>query len=451
MKRLPVCLSIILSVYLLAISTYSLPAAGASNADTNWPQWRGPGGQGVSAEKNLPDEWSETKNIQWKTAIPGRGHSSPIVWGKRIFLTTSIEGEVIPGAAAVKHKRRGEDYVHPDAVAADRKHTLKLLCLDRDTGKILWERTAYEGTVYDSRHRKNNYASSTPVTDGRFVYAFFEAEGLYCYDFDGKLIWRTSLGKIAKMGLGHGISPVLHENLLILQCDQEDGGPVSFIAAVDKRTGEEVWRTPRTHRKTWATPLLVRAGGRMELIASGAETVISYDPATGKELWRCKGVVGHAIPSAVTGHGMVFVSAGYPSKRVLAIRPGGSGDLTDTSNVVWSYDKGTAYVASPILYGDYLYVMTDKGLITCLDAKTGEVKYEGGRVPVPASFTASLVAFDNKVLLVSEDGDTFVLEAGPVHRVLRTNSLGEPVYASPAIAAGRIFIRGENHLFSISR
>jgi len=450
MRQVPVSLRFILLGSLLIMALYCSLAATAADEESNWPQWRGPGGRGISTEKNLPTEWGETKNIQWKTQLPGRGHSSPIIWGRKIFLTTSIEGPIVPGAKAARHIRAGQEYVHPDSVGADRSHTLKVLCLDRDTGKILWEKTAYEGTVYDNRHRKNNYASSTPATDGRFVYAFFEAEGLYCYDLDGTLIWKTSLGKIAKMGLGHGISPVLYENLLILQCDQEDGDSGSFIAAVNKTTGKEVWRVPRAHRKTWATPLLVRSGQRMELIASGAESVISYDPATGKELWRCEGVRGHAIPSAVAGHDLVFVSAGYPSKRALAIRLGGSGNVTGTPNLVWRYDKGTAYVASPILYGDYLYLMTDKGLLTCLEARTGEVKYEGGRVPVPASFTASLVAFGDQLLLCSEDGDTFIIKAGPSHAVLRTNSLGEPIFASPAIAGGRLFIRGEKHLYCIA-
>jgi outer membrane protein assembly factor BamB len=216
---------------------------------------------GVSAEKNLPSEWGPTKNIKWKTAIRGRGHSSPIIWGDRIFLTTSIEGPIVEGHEPVKHIRAGQDFKHPDAVGGEFQYTLKVVSLDRESGKILWERVAYEGPVYDTRHRKNNYASSTPVTDGERVYAFFEAEGLYCFDFNGKQLWQASLGKIAKMGLGHGMSPVLYDNLIILQCDQEDGGPSagSFIAAVDKKTGKEVWRDTRTHRKTWATPLLVRS------------------------------------------------------------------------------------------------------------------------------------------------------------------------------------------------
>lgn len=428
----------------------SKPAPGA---DTNWPQWRGPGGSGVSTEKNLPTEWSDTKNVQWKTEIPGRGHSSPVIWGSRIFLTTSIEGPVVPGAAAVTHIRRGQTYRHPDSVGGDHSYTIKLVCLDRETGKILWDKTAYEGTVHDDRHRKNTFASATPVTDGKYVWTLFDAEGAYCHDFDGKLVWKTSLGKIAKMGMGNGMSPVLYQNLVILQCDQEDGGPDSFITALDKPTGKPVWRVARTQRKTWATPVLVRTPQRDELIASGAESTVSYDPATGKELWRSEGVVSHAIPSAVTGHGMVFVSGGSSGqpKLAIAIRLGGSGDLMGPPHVVWKHNKGTAYVPSPILYGDYLYLMTDGGIITCLDAKTGQLKYEGGRVPVPATFTSSPVAFEDKILLTSEDGDTFVIKAGPAFEVLRSNSLGEPVYASIAISAGRLFIRGAKHLYCIGK
>jgi outer membrane protein assembly factor BamB len=434
---------------LCLVCSFNCLAQSGSEA-SNWPQWRGPQGRGISEEKNLPAEWGAEKNIIWKTELPGRGHSSPIVWGNRIFLTTNVEGEVVPGAKAVQHVRRGETWVHPDSVAGDRKQTLKVLCLDRDSGKILWEQVAYEGTVYDDRHRKNTYASPTPVTDGKYVYSFFEAEGLYCHDFNGKLIWKTSLGKISKVGMGPGTSPALHENLLFLQCDNEDGGPdLSFIAAVDKRTGQEVWRVKRDHRKTHATPLVVRASNRTELIASGAETVVAYDPATGKELWRCDGVKGHAIPSAVAGHDMVFVSAGYPGKRAMGVKLGAAGNLTGTPNVVWSYDKGTAYVTSPILYGNYVYLVSDKGILTCIEARTGEIKYEGGRVPVPASFSASAVAYDGKIFLTSEDGDTFVIKAGPVHEVIRTNSLGEVVLASPAISQGRIFIRGGKHLYCI--
>jgi outer membrane protein assembly factor BamB len=415
----------------------------------NWAQWRGPDSQGISPETNLPAVWSPTRNVKWKTAIPGRGHSSPIIWGDRIFLTTSLEGDIIPGAKAVKHKLGGEDYIHPDSVGANRVHTLKVLCLDRRSGKLLWERTAYSGRVYDDRHRKATYAEGTPATDGRFVYAWFGSEGLYCYDFNGKLIWKKSLGNIATQGMGNGTSPALYEDRLILQCD-EDNGEGSFIVALDKRSGKELWRAPRQVEVSWTSPVIARAPERVELIASGAQYIAAYDPTTGKELWRCKGTQGWTVATPLVGHGVVIASAAHPVKRAVAIRLGGSGDVTDTPQVAWQRDKGTGYTPSSILYGDYAYLMTDRGLITCVDVRTGEVKYEGARVPKPATFSASPVAFEDKILLTSEDGDTFVLKAGPKHEVLGTNSLDEPVYASPAIAGGNIIIRTASNLYCIT-
>lgn len=419
-----------------------------SSATPNWPQWRGPGGLGISTEKNLPAEWSATKNIKWKTSIAGLGHSSPVVWGNRVFLTTAIEGSVVPGAKAVKHMDGDKEFLHPDSIGADHKQSFKVICLNAATGKILWEQTAFEGAPYDNRHRKSSFASATPATDGKLVYAFFGTEGLYAYDMNGKLAWKADLGKLGTVGMGTGTSPILYENLVIMQCDEENGA-ASFIVALDKKTGKEVWRTPRKVQVSWATPILVPTAKRAELITSGSETVIAYDPATGKELWRHKGVESNAIPSPVANNETVFISAGFPAKIVMAIRLGASGDLKDS--VVWQYAKGTAYVPSPILYGDYLYLTTDRGILTCLDAKTGEVKYEGGRIPIPASFTASPVAFEGKILLTSEDGDTFIVKAGPQHEILGTNSVGEPVYASPAVADGKIFIRGEKNIYCIGK
>jgi outer membrane protein assembly factor BamB len=244
--------------------------------------------------------------------------------------------------------------------------------------------------------------------------------------------------------MGTGTSPILFDNLIIVQCDEESGA-ASFIVALDKKTGKEVWRTSRKVQVSWSTPLLACTSTRAELIASGAEAVVAYDPATGKELWHHKGVESNAIPSPVANNEMVFLVAGFPTKIAMAIRLGQSG----TPGEVWTYAKGTAYVPSPILYGDYLYLTTDRGILTCLDARTGEVKYEGGRIPIPATFTASPVAFEGKILMTSEDGDTFMVKAGPKHEILGTNSVGEPVYASPAIADGRIFIRGERNLYCI--
>jgi outer membrane protein assembly factor BamB len=426
------------------------PAGWAADpsADAVWPGWRGANGQGVATAAGLPAEWSESKNIAWKTEIPGRGHSSPVVWDQTIFLTTAVEGEVVAGAKAVEHMDEGKQFVHPEAVGADHKHKFEVLAVDAKTGKVLWEKVAYEGTPYDSRHRKASFASPTPVTDGQRVYAFFGSEGLYAYDFKGNLEWKAAVGGIATMGVGNGTSPVLHGGLVILLCD-EDSGDKSFIAAYDAKTGKEAWRVARKIQVSWATPVVLRAGDRDELITAGNEWLIAYDPATGKELWRAKGLDSNAVPSPVVGKDVVVITSGYPAKKAIAIKPGGSGDITGTDRVLWTYDKGTAYVPSPILYGDYVYLVTDKGLMTCLDAKTGAVKYEGGRVPVPATFMASPVAFDGKILLPSQDGDTFVIKAGPAYEVIRTNSLGEPISASPAMANGRIYIRGDRHLFAI--
>jgi outer membrane protein assembly factor BamB len=415
----------------------------------NWPQWRGPNSQGVSEEHDLTLEWSADEHILWKTVIPGRGHSSPIVWGKRVFVTADIEGPVLTGAKAVKHTTAdGKEFNHQDSIGADRQHTMKVLCLDLETGRIVWERTAYDGRVFDNRHRKNTYASPTPITDGQRVYAYFGSEGLFAYDFSGNLLWKTSFGGIATMGMGVASSPVLWQDLLFFQCDQ-DNGVKSFLAAVDRKTGREVWRVHRVTLESWTSPVVAFTDRRPELIVNAREVVISYNPADGAELWRVKGVGPNPVPTPVLGHGLAFFAAGAGDKRSMAVRLGGSGDLTDTDKVVWKYNKGTAHIASPILYQNHIYLMTDAGLLTCLDARTGEVQYEGKRVPVPAAFTASPVAVDGKILITSEDGDTFVITAGPRHEILRTNSIGEPVYASMAISQRRILIRGEKSLYCV--
>jgi outer membrane protein assembly factor BamB len=247
------------------------------------------------------------------------------------------------------------------------------------------------------------------------VYAFFGTEGLFAYDLNGKLAWKANLGKLGTLGMGTGTSPILHENLVIVQCDEESGA-ASFIVALDKKSGKEVWRTPRKVQASWATPILVAGSGRTELIASGNETVISYDPATGKELWRHKGVESNAIPSPVANQQMVFVSAGFPEKIVMAIKLGASGDLGDS--VIWKYSKGTAYVPSPILYGDYLYLTTDRGILTCLDAGLAKSNTRAAGFRFRQRSPPRRFAFEGKILLTSEDGDTFVVKAGPKHEIL---------------------------------
>jgi outer membrane protein assembly factor BamB len=415
----------------------------ASVSAENWPQWRGPGGQGISSEKQLPTEWAPGKNIVWKVELPS-GHSSPIVWGDRVFVTAAIEGEVVPGAKAVAHTQGGQPFVHPDSVAADRKHTLKVIALDTTSGKQVWEQVAYEGTVYDARHRRSSFAGPTAATDGQMVFAYFGPEGLYAYDFSGKLAWKV-IEKFPTLGLGTGTSPILFQNLVIIQRD-EDNGDNSVVVAYDKRSGKEVWKTKRDIEISWGTPVLVPVGDHSELVTNGSSAIVAYDPATGKELWRTKGVESNAIHTPLIGKGLVIVTAGFPAKKIIAIRPGAA--EADT-RIAWEFSKGTGYVLSNIAYGDYLYLLTDNGVVTCLDIATGAVKYQGGRPPVPTHFMGSPVAFNGLIAMTSEEGDTFLLRAGPTHEIVRTNSVDEPVYSSLALANGRIYIRGERHLFAI--
>lgn len=415
------------------------------SAESNWPGWRGPLSNGVSDEKNLPTVWTPESNIQWKTELPGRGNSSPVVWGDRIFLTAELEGDTVAGIKPPAHKLRGQPFRHPDSTAADRVHKLLVIALDRKTGDIVWQRVAYEGLVYDEHHKKGNHAAPTAVTDGKLVYFYFGAGGLFAYNFEGMQVWHMNPGKLGTMGLGPGTSPVLDDARVYLQCDREDGEG-SFIAALDKSSGKELWRRDRTEKISWATPVLMKAdSGAVELLTTGLDAVIAYEPATGKVLWKAAGVGGNAVPSMVYTQGIAVFTAGYPDKHTLAVRPGGTGEVKP----LWEYNKGSGYVPSPIAYGEFVYLITDKGILTCLDAKTGEVKYANGRVPVPATFSASPIAFDGKLLLTSEDGDSFVVKAGPVYEVLGRNSVGEAVYASPAVAQGTIFIRGAKHLFAI--
>ena len=409
----------------------------------NWPQWRGPGSNGVSAEKNLPTEWGAQQNVLWKAPIPGRGRSSPVIWGDRVFITTDVEAGKAEGNQPPKHVIDGTPFRHPDSMGADLRHKLVLICLDRKSGKLLWQQVAYEGPVFDERHKAGSYAAPTPVTDGRAVYAYFGAEGFYAYDMKGKFLWKYDPGQIMTVGMGPGTSPVLAGELLILQCDSSD--QKSKLVALNRKNGELVWKTDRKTDVTWATPMLVEGNGKSELITTANDVVISYDPQTGKERWRGPGVKGNAVPSPVSGNGIVVVSAGYPDKYAWAFRAGGDG------KPLWEYGKGTAYVPSPIFYGDYVYLITDKGLVTCIEAKSGAVKYEGKRPGPGGQFAGSPVAYDGKILLTSEDGETHVIQAGPEFAVLRTNSVGEPVLASPAIANGTIFIRGKDHLFAIAQ
>jgi outer membrane protein assembly factor BamB len=422
----------------------------AAHAKSDWPQWRGKDGGGVSTETNVLLDWSADKGVLWRTPLPGRGHSSPVVMGGRVFLTTDIEGEVIPGAKAVKHVLEGEDFKHPESMGADRRHELRVLCLDARSGKLLWNQLAYAGAAFDDRHRKGSYAAPSVAAEEERILAFFGSEGLYCFDFKGTLVWSNRFGGIASLGMGPGASPVLGEKTVIVQCDQDEGTN-SFIAGFDKKTGKQLWKVARKVSASWATPVVVRAGGREQVIASGQEKIVSYDTATGEEIWSHAGLENNAVPSPVASQQAVYLAAGYPKKVVLAIALSGRGDLTGTTNLLWKYERGAAYVPSPLLLGNDFYLMTDSGQLSCLDAKTGEVRYDSERLPEPAKFTASPLAVAGHLLLTSEAGDTFVVCAGAKHEFVRKNPIGEKVYASLAVADGRLFIRGETNLFCIGQ
>ena len=434
------------------VLTLALVATVSVAAD-NWPQWRGPNGQGISTEKQLPTEWGPDTGIAWKLPLDS-GHSSPIVWGDRAFVTSVIEGEAIPGQKAATHMLGGKEWVHPDSVAADRKHTFKVIGIDTKTGKVAWEQTAYEGPVYDARHRQSSFAAPTMITDGKLVFAYFGAEGLYAYDVTGKPAWKV-VEKFKTLGLGAGTSPVLHGDLVIIQRD-EDNGDESVVVAYDRTTGKEAWKVKRPIQASWSTPVLVsapstgsgQAGRRTELVTNGNEYVIAYDPATGKELWRTKGVESNAIHTPLVGKDLVIVTAGFPAKRIIALRPG---DQPEGKRVAWEYTKGTGYVLSNLLYGDYVYLSTDNGILTCLNASTGEVVYEGGRPPKPSRFVGSAVAYNGLIAMTSEDGETFLVKAGPTFEIVRVNSIDEPVFSSAALANGRIYLRGTKHLYAIGK
>lgn len=422
-------------------------AANDSASTANWPGFRGPDGLGLApADSTPPLQWTE-KNILWKTEIEGRGHSSPIIWGNRVFLTTAIEGDVIPGVVPPIHTFDGEEFKHPDSMGGDRHHTMKVIALDTATGKVAWSRTAYAGRVFENRHKGSSYASPTPVTDGQRVYAYFGSEGVYAYDLAGNPVWQRDLGDIKSVGLGVGTSPVLYRNLLIIQAD-EDSGDLSFIIALDTTTGEPVWRKTRTVQASWGTPLLVEHQGKAQLLTSGNEHIIAYDPASGDEIWRAVGLEANAIHHPLLHGDLAIFTTGYPQKNTFAIRLGQRGDLGKDA-AVWRYDKGTAYVPSNLLVDGRVYLLNDGGVVTCLDAATGKVIYEGGRFPTRGRFTASPVAVGDKILLISQDGDAAFIAAGPEFVVLAQSSLDEPVYATPAIVGDRVYVRGERHLFAI--
>jgi outer membrane protein assembly factor BamB len=413
-------------VLLTLIFCFNLQA----QSSAHWPQWRGPFFNGM-ARGDAPSVWSDTTNIKWKTEIPGRGFSTPAIWGDRIFVTTAIPTG--SGAGTVVEQR------------------FEVLSLDRKTGKIIWQKTARTAMPHESYHRAyGSFASNSPVTDGKYVYASFGSRGIYAYDFNGKLIWEKDLGVQMKMRLafGEGTAPLLFGDRLFVVFDHEGE---SFMVALDKRNGKELWRVSRNERSSWSTPLAVEHNGRTEIVVSATNRVRSYDPETGKVLWESGGLGANVIPVPVHQNGVVYVMSGYRDPKLMAIKLGRQGDLTGSDAIVWSHTRGLAYTASPVLHEGKLYVVTDNGMLSAFNATTGETYYAQTRLPKGYNLKASPIGANGKLYLATEDGDVVVVKMGEKFEILSTNTLTDQVFiATPVIAAGELYLRSKTTLFCIA-
>lgn len=398
---------------LLAI-LYSAASATAGE----WPGWRGPRGDGHSDETNVPTRWTDTDNIAWKVAIPGKGHSSPVIWGDRIFLTTALE----------------------------RERQRVLLSLDRRNGKELWRRVVVTSAL-EQKHDLNSYASATPVTDGNHLWvSFFEQPKivLACFDMDGKEVWRSSPGSFASI---HGFcsSPVLYKDTVILNGDQDAD---AYLVAFERATGVERWRTDRPNKtRSYCTPIFIEHDGRPQMVLSGSKSVCSYDPDTGRPIWWMAGPTEQFVATLVYTDRVLFVTGGYPDLHILGVDPGGAGDVLKT-HIKWRDHKGASYVPSPIAQGGHFFIVSDNGIASCFEAKTGKVKW---KERLGRRHSASTVAADGNIYFLDDDGNTFVVKASPRFEMVSENALGEAAFASPAIFRGQIFIRTVGHLWCIGR
>lgn len=428
----------------------ALVAGGVVLRAEQWPQFRGPGSTGVAESAALPERWSPTRNVRWKTTIPGNGWSSPIAWGDRIFVTSVIPLE------ATETPQRGL-YLKGERPTPTFEHRWMVYAIDFATGKIVWEREAHRGIPPASRHVKNTYASETPVTDGRRVYVLFGNIGVFAYEFDGTPAWSTRLDpRPMRNGWGTGASPALHDGRLYVVHDNE---AAPELIALNANNGGIAWRVARKEGSNWSTPLVWQHSGRTEIVTTGTVAVRSYG-LDGSLLWELRPMSSHVIPTPFSRHGLLYVSSGYvgdATRPVYAIKPGASGDISlkpgETSNafVAWSLPQGGTYNTSPIVYGDYYYTLFDRGFFTCHDARTGKEIYTKVRLdPAAGAFTASPWAYDGKVFAMNEDGVTYVIQAGPEYRLLGRNSLDEFTMASPAIHQDSLLIRTATTLYRIA-
>jgi outer membrane protein assembly factor BamB len=402
---------------LLAL-TLAGPAGLPEVSINDWPWWRGPGLDGKSRDQQVPVKWTTTQNVLWRTAVPGRGHSSPILWGERLFLTTADE----------------------------QAQTQSVLAFDRKSGKALWSSVAHKGGL-PRKHGKNTHASATLACDGEKVYAVFinsDALHVSALDLDGKVVWQQKAGGFQSEH-GYGSSPVLHGSLVIVLGDSRKD---NFVAGLDRATGKVVWKTPRTttgKHGGYATPVVATLAGRPQLILTGYHQVTSYDPDTGKLIWSCAGPSEVTACTAACGDGIVFATGGFPEKELLAIRADGRGDVTKT-HLLWKTNKGVTYVPSPLYHEGRLYVVNDGGVATCYEGKTGKEVWQDR---LPGAFSSSPILVGDRIYVTSEVGKTFVLKAGGKFELIATNDLGDGGFATPAVCGGRIFLRTSQFLYCI--
>lgn len=429
----------------------------------NWPAFRGADGSGASSEKQVPAEWDNEKNVAWKAKLPGYGWSCPIVWGDKVFVTSAASEKQSKPTGGFGGGRPGRDRTPPDAT-----FKWEIYCLNAADGKILWKQTAVEQKPTIAIHPSNTYATETPVTDGERVYVYFGMTGVFCYDFEGKLLWKKDLGSYRMaMGYGTGSSPALDDKRLFIQCDNEEK---SFLVALDKKTGDEVWRVERNERSTWSTPFIWKNKQRTEVVCLGRK-VRSYDPENGKVLWELGGMNGMCNASPVASADLLYVGTGggpgpggrpggpggpgSGNRPLFAVKAGAKGDITlkdnETSNegVAWFNPKAGPSMASPLLYDGNLYILEQRGsLLTCLDAATGKENYRE-RLPGGRGYTSSPWAYDGKIFCLSDDGQTSVVKAGPEFKLLGSNKLDEMCWSTPAVAGSTLYLRTVDHLYCI--
>jgi len=413
--------------------------------DTNWPQWRGPLGTGVSPTGDPPVEFSETKNVRWKIPIPGKGHSTPVIWGEQIYLTAAIP----VGDPLAKPYFSGRPGAH-DNLPVTHRQKFVALAINRHDGKVLWQTSLSEGLPEEGAHNTASLASASPVTDGEHVYAYFGSQGLFCLTTAGELKWKLDLGDMkTKHGHGEGTSPALFGDTLVINWDHEGD---SFIVAINKRTGKEIWRSARDEVTSWATPIIVTHKEKPQVIVSGTDRVRGYDLTTGKIIWECGGLANNIVASPVAADGMVFVGSSYEKRVLLAINwHDAEGDITGTDRVAWRRMRGTPYVPSPLLYDDALYFLTHyQGILTRVVAKTGVDAPGAFRLDEATNIYASPVGAADRVYVTDLDGMTVVLSHDAEPKILAVNRLKDRFAASAAIAGNELYLRGERFLYCLS-